>query len=376
MNLVIKDLSTYKYSVDFFEQKPSRSISVFILSILLLLILVFVWAIFFPLEDVIKAQAVIRPVKEVSTIKGLVSGLITKKSFHNGQNVKQGDLLFEYDCTNDKKEVIVLKNQIQKISNELSEQNDLLLYIQNDSYQGKDNLPIDVFKSEKLNYLVKLKMLTEKLENEKSMPEFLLNQNNIVLAENELLQFQATFDSWLNGKAVSVKEYINNLEKTYESLIQQKNSKEKVISDSIIVSPINGYVEEIKELNVFDNVLAGEEILRIIPYDEEELKVEIAVNASAVPRLEINQKVYLRFAGLSTNEFGNLETTIKMIPVDMTVQNNTPIFVIEADLDKPFLVSKKGEVMKLRPGIIADARIVTHKETVLKMILKKLDFIS
>lgn len=379
MNLIIKDLKTYKNSMVFFEQNPSKSISVFIISILVLFILFITWSVFFSLEDVVKAQAVLRPIERVSTIKSLFSGMIVTKNFRNGQSVNQGDILFEYDCINEKKELIMINVQLEKNHEELQKQNELLKYIQDDSveyFNYTDNILLDIYESEKDSYLLKIQMLTNKVVNEKDMPLFLFSKKNLENAENELKQSQIAYDSWLNSKIFSTKDCISNLEKKYESLIQQKNSKEKIISSSIIISPINGYVEEVKELNVFDNVLAGEEILKIIPYNEEKLKAEIAVNATFVPRLKINQKVYLRFTGLPTNEFGKLETSIKMIPADMIVQNNVPLFIIEVDLDKPYLVSKKGEVMKLRPGIIADARIVTHKDTVLKMILKKLDFIS
>lgn len=41
-----------------------------------------------------------------------------------------------------------------------------------------------------------------------------------------------------------------------------------------------------------------------------------------------------------------------------------------------FLVSSDGQIANLIPGITAEAKISTEKTTVMKMLLRKLDFIN
>ena len=54
----------------------------------------------------------------------------------------------------------------------------------------------------------------------------------------------------------------------------------------------------------------------------------------------------------------------------------SPIFIAEAPISEDYLISTDGQVAKLIPGITAEARIITEKSTIMKMILRKLDFIN
>lgn len=61
---------------------------------------------------------------------------------------------------------------------------------------------------------------------------------------------------------------------------------------------------------------------------------------------------------------------------DVDFSTGTPIFIAEAPIPKDFLVSSDGQIAKLIPGITAEAKISTEKTTVMKMLLRKLDFIN
>jgi hypothetical protein len=66
-----------------------------------------------------------------------------------------------------------------------------------------------------------------------------------------------------------------------------------------------------------------------------------------------------------------------LIPADYTVgPDEKPLFVVEARLPEPYLVSAGGTKTFLRAGIGAVGRIIVAQDTVMMMILKKLDFIN
>ena len=66
---------------DFFDTKVSRSILVFIISVLIMLGGFVVWACLAKLDDVVKANAMLRPVDNISELRCLVNGEIAYKNY-------------------------------------------------------------------------------------------------------------------------------------------------------------------------------------------------------------------------------------------------------------------------------------------------------
>ena len=148
------------------------------------------------------------------------------------------------------------------------------------------------------------------------------------------------------------------------------------IKNANLYAPIDGSIDEILALNMGDYVVGGTNILRIIPNENEHLKAEIILDASKIARLKNGQIVNLRFPGLPPSRFGQLQGTISLIPADITVSSNNPVFLVEADIPEPFLFANNGEKINLRSGLSAEARIIVSRDSVMKMILRKLDFVN
>ena len=80
-----------------------------------------IWASFAKMDDIVKAQAVLRPVDTISSVRCPVSGEVTEKLYHQNMSVTQGDLLLRTDdasnrteLDNSRKLLSVTKSQIQE----------------------------------------------------------------------------------------------------------------------------------------------------------------------------------------------------------------------------------------------------------------------
>jgi multidrug efflux pump subunit AcrA (membrane-fusion protein) len=136
-------------------------------------------------------------------------------------------------------------------------------------------------------------------------------------------------------------------------------------------------VNEYRQLNRGDTVLPGEEIISVVPGGESGLKAELYVDPAYIAQVKIGQKAALRFPGLPPSKFGKIEAEVNLIPPDFTQRSNSSaVFVVEAVIRNPWLTSPGGEKIYLRPGIGAVGRIIVSQDTVMRMILKKLDFIN
>ena len=99
--MTLQPLETLVHSRMFFDRKHSKTVPVFIFSILFMLLAFFVWAAMMKMDDVVKAQALLRPVDTISIIRCLAGGEVQVKQYHQNAVVSKGDLLFQLDTTSD-----------------------------------------------------------------------------------------------------------------------------------------------------------------------------------------------------------------------------------------------------------------------------------
>ena len=148
------------------------------------------------------------------------------------------------------------------------------------------------------------------------------------------------------------------------------------MKNSMIYAPISGRITESLKLNIGDYILAGEEILKIVPESSSTLKAYLYIDPAYIARVKVGNPVKIKFPGLPPSRYGQLETQVSLVPPDVDISMGSPIFIAEAPILKDCLISTDGQVAKLIPGITAEARIITEKSTMIKMILRKLDFIN
>ena len=176
---------------------------------------------------------------------------------------------------------------------------------------------------------------------------------------------------------IETMDALKNLLQNRENLERRISDLDRNIRNATIRAPISGRVNEYRQLNKGDAVLPGEEIFMLVPDNESTLKAELYVDPAYIAQVKIGQKASLRFPGLPPSKFGKIEADISLIPPDYTQGPDTsPVFIVEAVIKEPWFTSPGGEKIFLRPGIGAVGRIIVSQDTVMRMVLKKLDFIN
>ena len=365
----------------FFMLKPANAIYGFIITICISIAALLIWAIFAPMDDVVKGTVVLRPDEAVSSIKCVTSGELSEKYFENDQTVKEGDLLFSMDTASYKSQKETYENE--KIKN----QNDIYInsrFLETMESQKMPDISKDTdayvkcsaYLTEYERYESGISDLKTKYERERNKPDSLKVPQTIQDLHTELNQNELAFESWKNSQKLNALETRKNLETTESNLESRISEVERMIKNSTITAPISGRISEINKLNKGDYILAGEEILRIVPENSESLKADIYVDPSYVARIRKGDSVKIKFPGLPPSRYGMIETEISVVPPDATYMNNQPVFIAEAEIENPYLTAKNGQTAKLIPGITAEGRIVTDRSTVMQMVMRKLDFIN
>jgi multidrug resistance efflux pump len=376
------DIAEFHNGYQFFMMRPSHSVNYFITILIFIVFSTIVWSFNSKMDDVVKTTALLRPVETISTIKLLSSGEVITKNYGQNDFVYSGDLLLQLDISSDVIELENSKKLMQRIMDNISINDALLATIQtsinnvtNDS--GEAYIYSEAYLTEYRRFLGLIEIARVNFEREKSMPEILLVKQQIEDAKRELEQTNLQFLLWKNNKILDVMNDLKLLAQNKENLERRVSDIERNIRNASIFAPISGRVNEYRKFNIGDYLLASEEIIAIVPDNNLELNAELYIDPAYIAQIKIGQTVVLHFPGLPPSKFGKIEAKINLIPVDYVLgQNSSPVFIVDAAITDPYLFSPDGEKIYLRPGIGAYGRIITGQDSIMRMILKKLDFIN
>lgn len=378
-SLVLEDLQLLPQTKDYFYAQPSSAVPAFVVTVVMLVAGFFVWACLTQMDDVVKAQALLRPVESISSLRFLSSGRIAKKSYVHNQLVAPGQTLLQLDVSSQQAELNRIHAQLLKIQSELEEA-ELLIQSMEEHVNllpagTKGNLQAQAYFAEYNRLYNEWNQRKHFYELENNLPDMMRVPQKVEDARIALEQTALTFASWKSSQRLSASTRLEDLQTQLETLRLNETTLQQTIENSRLAAPIHGYVDELVPVTEGDTALAGTEILRIIPAQDNRLKAQIVVNADKIPRLQLGQEVHLRFPGLSPTQFGQLSARISLIPSDMTMLADSAVFLVEADIQEPFLTHHSGKRIPLRSGVTAEARIVIDRDTVLRMLLRRLDFV-
>lgn len=375
-------LDEFGSSYHFFMTRPSNAIAIFIFMIAFLLLLTFFWALTARMDDIVSASAFLRPANTISTVKPLVGGEVKAKYYSQNDYISEGDLLLQLDSSADTLELANSKELMARINNGIVVHTTLLETIRS----GRNAAPLDNYEAyiqseryvlESQQHALLIAEVEIKLRNERNLPALTRMQMRLEEMERELEQANLTHALWKNSSIIEANNTVYSLLASKESLERRIVDLERNIKNAAILSPISGRIHELRSFNVGDNILPGEELINIIPVDEMGLKAELYIEPAYIARIMPGQKAVLSFPGLPPSRFGKIETEISLIPADYNyLQYSSPFFIVETNNIDPVFLSQGGEEIFLRAGINATCRIIIDNDTVLRMFLRKLDFLS
>lgn len=380
--MYLKTFDEMKKTSVFFMLKPVNAIYGFIVTVCVAILAVIIWAVFAPMDDVVKGTVLLRPSQAVSSIKCVTSGELYSKNFENDDVVQAGDLLFSLDTSALIRELESYKAAQKKNEEDTVIYTTLLQTIKSGRITGVEKgsdafLKSNSYLLEKSRYEAMQEEAESKYVLERDAPSALRVPQTVKELENQFRQSKLTYETWLSNQNIQANEKVASLKIERNNIETRLSELERAIKNSTIYAPISGRISEVTKRNRGDYILAGEEVLKIVPQDGDSLRADVYVDSSYIARVKVGDPIRIKFPGLAPSRYGMVETEVSLVPPDVTLsQSGQAFFVVEAVIDNPYLSTKQGQIAKLLPGISAEARIVTDRSTALQMVLRKLDFIN
>ncbi len=322
----------------------------------------FAWLALAKTDEVVVAPGKLQPIGDVKTIQMPVGGVLQTMLVKDGQRVSKGQVLLRLDneATLDRQKslnsTIAAKQEQLKLK-----QVELARYLSlNDTEQTvtRQNL---VLEKEILHRLEALKTVGASAEL-----QYLQQRNKVREVEGELSKLKV---DRLRQSAI-LEQAVQQLQGELADLSSKLTELKVNIRYQDVRSPVDGVVFDLKPTGPGFVAQGSEPVMKIVPYDALQAKVEI--DSSDIGFVRVGRTVDLSIDSFPASDFGVLLGTVKSIGSDALPPDEikkTYRFPATISLDSQQLNLKSGMSLPLQVGMSLTANIKLRKVSYLQLLL-------
>ncbi|MGO2511226.1 HlyD family efflux transporter periplasmic adaptor subunit [Marinomonas polaris] len=377
-----------EYSV-FGYHKKKRSLIVW--PILIALVAFLVWAEYFYIDEVAQAQGEVIASSRVQLIQSVDGGVISELNVREGDRVQAGQILGQLDQTRlsasvgeIESRVFALKAKAIRLRAEIL--GDKKLTFPQDMlsrYQDIAQVEKALFEQRKTGIKEELRTLQVSVslaQEEQDIVKHLQASGDV--SSSEMLKAREALNAaeakLINRKNQFLEEASAELAKVEDDLGQSEQilaRKQQELQDSVFIAKVPGIVKNVSVTTVGGVLRAGEEIMQIIPIDDE-LLVEAKIRPQDIARVKPGLLANIRLDPFDYTIYGGVEAKVVYVSADTLKEESSKgeeiyyrVHVIP--LQQP-ITTTIGRQIEMLPGMTAQVSIKTDKRTLMDYLLKPL----
>lgn len=162
--------------------------------------------------------------------------------------------------------------------------------------------------------------------------------------------------------------------KELASLRQTLKAAEDQLNRTILTSPMRGIVNNLSVTTIGGVVRPGEEILQIIPLDEE-LFIEARVKPEDIANVKVGQQATVKLSAYDYTIYGALHGEVSFVSADTfkdeRARDDQTYYRVTLSVDMSKLTERQS-ALEIRPGMQATVELHTGSKTVLQYMTKPL----
>ena len=365
------------------ESFHTRRYSPLLLALLLALLGFGYWANNFTISEVAKAPGEVIASSRVQLIQAVDGGVLASLVVHEGDRVKTGQVLAKLDDTRltaSAKEVAVRLSALRAKETRLRAE-----------ITGADNLvfPDDVLQypslvevesalfAQRRNGLKKeqatLNTAIELSREEVKMMKSLARSGDT--NRSELLRTERALNDSLAAIIVRENQFYENVGSELTTVDNEIAQNEQILAqrtrqleDSVFTAPVSGIVKNIRVTTVGGVLSAGEELMQIIPVDDQ-LLIEAKIRPADIARVKTGHEATLRFDPFDYTIYGGVTGRVVYVSAD-TLKEETRngeeayyrAHIVPQSLPVTTTIGRKLQIL---PGMTAQVDIRTGSRTVM-----------
>ena len=171
------------------------------------------------------------------------------------------------------------------------------------------------------------------------------------------------------------KEYAETL-KELSSVRQNLKISQDQLERTVLMAPMHGVVNKIAISTIGGVVRPGEEILEIIPLDEE-LFIDAKVKPRDIASVRQGQEATVKLSAYDYTIWGSLKGKVTFVSADTFIDERSraadgdPHYIVTLKVDMAKLTDRQ-KAMEIRPGMQAEVELETGGKTILTYLTKPL----
>lgn len=345
-----------------------------------------IWAAFAPLDKITRASGQVIASSHTQVVQAADGGVITSLAVHEGSKVRRRQLLATLDS-------IKAGSNVRESAARAAALRANIARLKAEVFGGTPVFDADLadypeFVSDQQTLFAKrreaIRQQVSALELALSLVKSELDMNMPLLATGDvskadILRLQRQVAD-LNGQITNLKnKYLQDsqaeLSKAQEDLAgvnQILAQRQDELDNTRLYAPVDGVVRNVLVTTIGAVLKPGEELLSIVPMGDE-LIVEAKVKPADIAYLKPGLPATVKFDAWDYSIHGSFHGTVSYISADTltedTREGEQTYYRVKITLPNK-LVSHKGFVIDLQPGMTAQIEIKTGEQTVLQYLTK------
>ena len=354
-------------------------------------VLVFVlWAAFAWVDEIVRGQGEMISSSRPQIIQNLEGGILAELLVSEGDIVNRGEVLARLEGTQFQSQADDLNNQITaltvrkvRLEAELAGQFDFVVPkgIGDDmqSLMASERALLNARQTDFLSRREGAQRVLDQAAKERALLEDLLERNIVALIEvtrarKAHADARIKLDEIITQTELERAQAYSDTLKELGTLRQNFRAAQDQLNRTVLVSPMRGVVNNLSVTTIGGVVRPGEEILQIIPLDEE-LFVEARVSPKDIAGVRPGQEATIKLSAYDYTIYGSLKGQVRLISADTfkdeRKSDGDPHYKVTLGVDTSDL-SVRQRSIAIRPGMQAEVELHTGSKTVLQYLLKPL----
>lgn len=361
-----------------FHIKKHSTRSKVIYLILLVSFLAFVLSLFFVSVDVnIQCRGIITTPSKHAEIRNTIFGRIINLKLSENAFINKGDTIAIVDTLSFSKSIEISKQRLTLLTSESSDLEHILYnkVNENESLKGFETRK---YMQEYQRTIAEFEYLKAEIENYKSA----YDRQQLLFRDKVISQAEYEHSRYLyqNAKLKYLQHSETQLAKWQEALVNNQNqililkeslnSLEKEKTKCFVISPINGYIQNVQSVNVGSILFLNQEICRISPADS--IIVELFIPPKDIGHIHLNQKIKYRVDAFDSNRWGMLTGKVLDIANDINLNEDNVIgFRVIGDLNE-IRLTYDDKTVKVKKGMTLTANMILTRRTLAQLLFDDL----
>jgi adhesin transport system membrane fusion protein len=351
-----------------------------------------IWAAYAWIPEIVRADGEVISNSRPQIIQNLEGGILADLNVVEGDVVSQGDILARLHDTKFQSSVDELRDQIAaleirrlRLEAEMAGENEFSVTPEHLS-RSPDIVASEMalLRARQLDFTSRrqgTQRILEQAQAETELLENMLKKKVVALIEvtrarKVLADAQVKLDDILTHSELELATEYSDTLKELATLRQNLRASQDQLNRTVLQSPMRGVVNNVSVTTIGGVVRPGEEILQIIPLDEE-LFVEARVKPENIANIRPGQEATIKLSAYDYTIFGTLKGRVDVISADTFKDDRTRAedgnahYKVRVRVDVGGLTDKQARI-EIRPGMQAQVELHTGEKTVLLYLLKPL----